>query len=180
MTWPFYDGVPEPKSTYEDALNQPRAYFGACSSVRRHRKNIFQARQGAAETVTQFACRLHNSLVCANFPVRDDVLIFASSKSEHDERLMKVLQILNERGVITSRLNRDKCFYGRQQIEFLGQQLTGDGFRPTDDKLNSLRNFPCPSDQKELRSFFGTFELCRSMIHSKFFGKIALQLSKQK
>lgn len=47
----------------------------------------------------------------------DDILIFGKDKTEHDERLIKVLNILNKNGVT---LNINKCVFARTCVKFLG------------------------------------------------------------
>ena len=54
----------------------------------------------------------------------DDVLIFGSSKEEHNIRLQHALQKLQSTGVT---LNRSKCEFGKEQLTFLGHVLDKDG-----------------------------------------------------
>ena len=54
----IYDGLSEPKDTYEWAINQFSSYFTGRSSILLHRKTFFEARQYSTESITEFACRL--------------------------------------------------------------------------------------------------------------------------
>ena len=82
----------------------------------------------------------------------DDVLVFGGDREEHDSRLFKVLNTLDQNGV---KLNKDKCVFGSKKIEFLGHQLSEDGLMPSSEKLNALAEFPKPSNHRELRGFLG-------------------------
>ncbi|XP_062699139.1 uncharacterized protein K02A2.6-like isoform X2 [Aedes albopictus] len=82
----------------------------------------------------------------------DDCLIFGETLEEHDQALAKVLQTLREKNVL---LNHDKCVFRVQEIDFLGHHLSGNGIRPTDDKLAALKSFRAPQTAEELRSFLG-------------------------
>ena len=53
-----YDGLPEPKETYEKAIERFDAHFECRQSILLKRKAFFNARQGANESSTDFACRL--------------------------------------------------------------------------------------------------------------------------
>ena len=54
----IYDGPPAPKDTFESTVARLTDYFEGKSSVLLHRKDFFQSRQGAHETITEFACKL--------------------------------------------------------------------------------------------------------------------------
>ena len=51
----------------------------------------------------------------------NDVLIHGKDKNEHDERLRKVLERLQESGVI---LNNDKCEFWKTELKFLGHMVS--------------------------------------------------------
>lgn len=54
---------------------------------------------------------------CVNFI--DDIIVHGFGKKEHDERLEKVLQTLEEYNVTR---NDDKCVYGVEELDFLVHQ----------------------------------------------------------
>lgn len=82
----------------------------------------------------------------------DDILIFGESEEEHDLRLQKVLHVLEENNVL---LNKEKCIFKKQEVHFLGHELTQDGVRPLDKYIQSIRNFRIPKNVEELQSFLG-------------------------
>lgn len=53
----------------------------------------------------------------------DDVLVWGSSQSEHDERLRRVLSKLQEAGVTLN----EKCEFSKTKIKFLGQIVEASG-----------------------------------------------------
>lgn len=82
----------------------------------------------------------------------DDILIFGSTMEEHDRALALVLDRLKEHGLT---INENKCEYRRKEVTFMGHLLNGKGISPTDDKVETIRNFRHPETVEELRSFLG-------------------------
>ena len=64
----IYDGLPEPKMTYADALNRFNEFFKTRSSVLLRRKRFFEAMQELREIITEFSCRLCRLLGDCDFP----------------------------------------------------------------------------------------------------------------
>lgn len=54
----IYDGLPEPKSGYQDTINRFNDHFTGRTSILLKRKFFYEAKQGADECVSDFACRL--------------------------------------------------------------------------------------------------------------------------
>ena len=63
------------------------------------------------------------------FVFYDDILIAGESQEDHDEILNSVLQKLVEKGIT---LNKDKCQFAQERIEFLGHTLTTTGIFPAE------------------------------------------------
>lgn len=87
---------------------------------------------------------------CLNYI--DDIIIFASTKEEHDDRLRIVLKRLADFNVT---LNKRKCVFGVTEIEFLGHHLSEKGIQPKHDKIIAIKQFRTPSTSEETRSFLG-------------------------
>ena len=51
--------------------------------------------------------------------------------------------------------NPDKFVFGADIVEFAGFEVTLDGHRPTKKLLDSIANFPVPTDLTGIRSWFG-------------------------
>ncbi|XP_053692482.1 uncharacterized protein K02A2.6-like [Sabethes cyaneus] len=82
----------------------------------------------------------------------DDVLVGGRTKQEHDLNLKHMLQRLEEYG-LTVRI--EKCRFNTEAVEYLGQILDGDGFRPDPGKTSTIATMPPPQDVPSLRSHLG-------------------------
>lgn len=82
----------------------------------------------------------------------DDVLVHASTQSEHDVILDKVLQRLSAAGVT---LNAAKCEFNTKCIRFLGHIISPQGIRPDPDKVSAVVDMPPPKNIQEVRTFLG-------------------------
>ena len=82
----------------------------------------------------------------------DDVLVHGRTTEEHEERLDKVLQKLQEAGLT---LNEQKCHFSQSQVKFLGQVVDNDGIRPDPDKVRAIREVQPPRNVSDVRRFLG-------------------------
>ena len=82
----------------------------------------------------------------------DDILVFGSSKSQHDERLKKVLDVIQSSGL---KLNKNKCKFRVTSLDFLGHTVSADGIRPSHDKVRAVLELDTPSDVSSLRHCLG-------------------------
>ena len=69
--------------------------------------------------------------------ILDDIIMHAATQKEHDERLQKVLTLLQEKGIM---LNREKCQFNILKLEFMGHVLSEHGVGPTEAKVNAVVN----------------------------------------
>ena len=86
------------------------------------------------------------------FVYLDDILITGSTLAEHLANLEGVLKRLSEAGL---RLNKEKCAFFLEQIEYLGHMIDAQGVNPTGEKIKAIKNAPQPKNVTELRSFLG-------------------------
>ncbi|XP_063635107.1 uncharacterized protein K02A2.6-like [Cydia splendana] len=82
----------------------------------------------------------------------DDLVVYGKDQAEHDERLLKVLQMAKENGV---KFNSTKCVFGKSEIEYLGHLLTKDGIKPDPTKIDSIIKMEKPQNVKELQRLLG-------------------------
>ena len=61
----------------------------------------------------------------------------APNQQEHDERLEKVLNVLQEKGIT---LNREKCQFNMPKLEFMGMVLSECGVGPSEAKVSAVMN----------------------------------------
>lgn len=90
----------------------------------------------------------------------DDILITGSSQSEHDERLKNFLCKLKESGL---KLEKSKCELSKDRIVFLGYELSSEGIKVSDNKVEAIKEIPRPMKVKELQVFLGSVNY-----HAKF------------
>lgn len=83
---------------------------------------------------------------------RDDLLIGAPTKEEHDETLETVMQVAEDYGVTFS---LEKCQFGVSEIDFYGYRFTADGLKPAEEKVRAIKECSAPEDKTAVRSFLG-------------------------
>lgn len=84
--------------------------------------------------------------------LQDDIIVFGPSREEHDARLHKVLQRLQEAGIT---LNAEKCVLHQQSVRFLGHIVSANGISADPEKVSALCHLAEPTDVTEVRSFLG-------------------------
>ena len=82
----------------------------------------------------------------------DDILVHGQNQEEHDRALIQVLDRLREKGLT---LNKEKCQFNKDRIEFYGFVFGKDGISPDMKKVESIKAMQRPTSQKEVRSFLG-------------------------
>lgn len=82
----------------------------------------------------------------------DDILVFGQTKEEHDKNLEEVLKRLEDHNVI---INQNKCLLYKQDVTFLGFNLSASGWSIEDEKIKAIQQFRRPENQDEVRSFLG-------------------------
>ncbi|KAK7884500.1 hypothetical protein WMY93_027623 [Mugilogobius chulae] len=82
----------------------------------------------------------------------DDLIVFAPTLEQHEERLMRVLNRLKEFGL---KLSVEKCTFFQTSVRYLGHIVSKNGIETDPDKVEALRSWPIPKNLKELRSFLG-------------------------
>ena len=51
------------------------------------------------------------------------------------------------------KINREKCSLGIEEVDFLGQHITKEGFHPFQDRVKVIGQYPLPKTVKELHRF---------------------------
>lgn len=83
----------------------------------------------------------------------DDFLIATrGSFEDHLNSVESVFTVLQEKNFT---LSLTKSLFCKEQVNFLGYELTKNGIRPVNEKLESISNFECPKNQKQLQPFLG-------------------------
>ena len=82
----------------------------------------------------------------------DDIIVWGSTKAEHDERLCEVLETTRKANL---KLNRGKCELGVKKLVFIGDVLTERGVQPDKRTVSAIVNMPRASSKVELQRFLG-------------------------
>jgi hypothetical protein len=82
----------------------------------------------------------------------DEILIWASSEEELQERLQAVFQRARDSGV---KFNKSKSQIGLKEVTYLGHKLTCDGIKPDESKVEAIKKMPVPEDTKAVARFLG-------------------------
>jgi transposase InsO family protein len=91
----------------------------------------------------------------------DDILIFADNHEQHLSRLRALLQRLHHFGL---RIKSEKCSIAKEQVSFLGYELSKDGYSPDSSRVNDLLQFQSPKSCQEVRRFIGMLNYYRQHI----------------
>ena len=84
--------------------------------------------------------------------VVDDILVHGSTISIHNQRVKQVLDRCRE---INLKLNRSKCRIGMSEVNYVGHRITGDGLKPTEERVKAIVDMKAPENIKELEAVLG-------------------------
>ena len=85
----------------------------------------------------------------------NDILVHGSSQEEHDRRLIAKLERLQK---IHVTLNREKCVFSSNSVNFLGHVIDEQGIRPNPAKVQAIHQMKEPKSVSELRQFLGILQ----------------------
>jgi len=107
------------------------------------------------------------------FVYLDDIVIYARSLEEHENRLRKVLTVLRAN---TLKLQTEKCQFLKREIIYLGHKCSEKGVLPDPSKVKCVEDIPPPRNVKELQSVLGFLNYYRKFIKNA--AEISLPLNK--
>lgn len=119
--------------------------------------------------IDKFRSSLPNILILAYL---DDIIICSSDFESHLTDLDVTFQKLKDIGF---HLNREKCFFCKPEVKYLGHILTKEGIKIDPEKTSAIMKRPRPKNLKQLMSFLQTCSWFRRFIPN--FAKIAKPLS---
>lgn len=91
----------------------------------------------------------------------DDLLIFSKTREEHLQTLRTVLLRLRQHKLYA---NHEKCSFMTRTVQFLGHQISHDGFRPSAAKSAIVQSWPVPNSVHDVQSFLGLVNYFRKFI----------------
>ncbi|GBG86796.1 hypothetical protein CBR_g42079 [Chara braunii] len=103
----------------------------------------------------------------------DDILVYSRTLDEHITHLHAVLNRLR---LAKYKVNRDKCEFAKQELEYLGHYVTPKGIRPLIDKIQAIVDWPEPRCTTDVRSFMGLGGYYQRFVES--YSKVAAPLSR--
>ncbi|GMI86209.1 hypothetical protein HRI_002290200 [Hibiscus trionum] len=102
----------------------------------------------------------------------DDILIYSKDLSTHSHHLELVFQLLRTHKLFAK---RSKCFFGQEQIEYLGHIISAQGVATDSSKIEAIQNWPFPKTLKAMRGFLGLTGYYRRFIRN--YGSISKPLT---
>ena len=83
----------------------------------------------------------------------DDVVVYSKDPWSHIKHLVVVLKAILHSGL---KLLLDKCNFFRNQIEFLGHNITKDGYAIIKSYIEPIMDWPLVASKYDAQSFLGS------------------------
>ncbi|XP_018311854.1 uncharacterized protein [Mycetomoellerius zeteki] len=106
------------------------------------------------------------------FVYLDDIVIYASSLTEHAQKFNKLAERLRKANL---KLQPDKYEFLRKEVTYLGHVISEAGVKPDPKKLEAVGNYPRPRNAKNIKQFLGLAGYYRRFINN--FSHIAKPLT---
>lgn len=93
----------------------------------------------------------------------DNIIVFGKDLEVHAQNLRTILCALDK---ASFKVQPDKSEFFTKEVAFLGFTVSGEGIKPSEDKVTALKNFPDePTNIRELHSFLGLLSYYRRFIY---------------
>lgn len=94
----------------------------------------------------------------------DDILVFGRTEDEFIINLRTIFIRLNKHDL---KLKAPKCFFGFDELEWVGKVVSSDGLKMSRSRIQKLLDFPQPIVYKQLKSFLGFVNYFRDFIRNQ-------------
>lgn len=91
----------------------------------------------------------------------DDLIVPSIDYDSKVEKLERVLQTASQSGLI---INWKKCKFLCTRVDYLGHIVEGGCIRPSERKTEAVRNFPSPTNVRQIQQFLGLTGYFRKFI----------------
>ena len=102
-----------------------------------------------------------------------DILIYNRSWKDHVQHVDRVLKLLQEKQLYTK---TSKCFFGVQEVEYLGHIVSHEGVKVDPNKIQANKEWKFPTTIKQFQGFLGLTGYYHNFM--KNYGRIAAPLTK--
>eukprot|EP00253_Pinus_taeda_P005850 PITA_05850 len=102
----------------------------------------------------------------------DDILIYNNSWKDHVQHADRVLKLLEEKQLYSKNF---KCFFGAQEVEYMGYIVSHEGLKVDPNKSKSIKEWKNPTSIKHLRGFLRLTGYYRKFVNN--YGKTAAPLT---
>ena len=90
-----------------------------------------------------------------------DILIYNHTLELHLLHLQTTFEVLRANSLYAK---RSKCFFGENQVQYLGHIISEKGVATDPQKIEAMQNWPTPTTIKQLRGFLGLISYYRKFI----------------
>ena len=132
-------------ATHIGTFRYKRLSFGITSAA-----EIFQ------ETIRQLLADIEGVM-----NMSDDILISGRTQKDHDRVLHAVLSRLRDNDLT---LNKEKCEFSTDKLEFFGHVFSRAGISPDPKKVSAIVDMTAPTNPSEVRSLLGMTNFCARFI----------------
>src|SRR5690606_4941145 len=91
----------------------------------------------------------------------DDILIYSETLQDHHRHVREILTALDKHGL---HLKPEKCEFHQQEVKYLGLIIGTEGIKMDTAKTETVRDWPVPSNLRDVRSFLGFANFYRRFI----------------
>lgn len=91
----------------------------------------------------------------------DDIIIFSNSIEEHNEHVLKIIEILTKNNFT---IKKNKSKFGLKKIRLLGHTVSASGIEVDYTRIQNLESLKRPVSAKGVRSILGLFNYLRDYI----------------
>ena len=133
--------------------------FAAPSGLYRYKRLLFGINV-ATEKFQQIVWQVIKDCP-GSYNLHDDLRVVGANEKKHDANLERVMTKLQDNGIT---LNYDKCEIGVPSMTYMGDVLSGEGLKISDERVKAIVEAPTPQNQSEVGSFLGSVQFCAKFI----------------